>query len=215
VIDVGANVGFFSIPIGKRLSKLHGAMYSVEPVPSNYSRLVDNIALNDLEGVVHPLNIALGETERVVELSLVEGTDSALTGNAVVSRDGPNGSVTTSARMATLDGLATESGITSCDFIKVDIEGSEYAFLKGGRVFLERFRPVVFLELNYYWMGEFGWSFSDLQQFASSIGYSCHRQSGDGFVPDSEAGGGIENALMIPVGSPQEPIARRVFSGRP
>jgi FkbM family methyltransferase len=215
VIDVGANVGFYSIPLGKRLSKLDGALYAVEPVPSNYSRLVDNISLNNLGGVVRPLNVALGETEGVVELSLVEENDCASTGNAVMSRDRLHGRATTSARMATLDGIAAESGISSCDFIKVDIEGGEYAFLKGGRGFLERFRPVVLLELNSYWMGEFGWSFSDLHQFATSVGYSCRRQSGGRFVPAGEVAGGIENALMVSAGSPLEQIARRLFSGCP
>jgi len=211
-LDVGANIGFWSIPLGRRLLELQGKLFSLEPVPSNYARLVENISLNGLGGIVKPLNVALGEKEGFVELSMGSEDYIAITGNAVVIGGRVCGKATASARMAKLDDIAVEQSIAVCDLIKVDIEGGEYGFLKGGQSFLERIRPLVYLELNYYWMEQFGWSLNDLNQFASSIGYSVYREIKGNFFPAKKAGFGIENALMVPVGTHLEQTARRLLS---
>jgi FkbM family methyltransferase len=213
VFDVGANVGFYSIPLGKRLLELGGHIYSVEPVPANHSRLVENVRLNHLETAVRPLNLALGDSVGAVQLSMGKEY-SAATGNAVIVAGDSNGDPASSARITTLDLLAAELAVVRCDLIKVDVEGYEYAFLKGGRAFLERTKPLVFLELNYHWMNHFGWSLSDLQRFGSSIGYACYREIPGGFVPADAAGVGIENGLMVPRGTEVEVIARSNFSFR-
>src|SRR5687767_6694951 len=49
VLDVGANIGFFSVPLGRILRASGGSLHAFEPVESNFKRLSDVIALNDLE----------------------------------------------------------------------------------------------------------------------------------------------------------------------
>jgi FkbM family methyltransferase len=210
-LDVGANIGFYSIPLGKRCADLSGALYAAEPVRPNYDRLVENVHLNGLERVVRPLNLAVGETDGVVELSW--GDDyPARTGNAVALGGNVRGRATASARIARLDTLADEQEIDACDLIKADIEGGEFDLLKGGQAFLRRARPLVYLELNYPWMEQRGWSLADLTRLAASLGYRVYRQVGAMFLAADESGAGIENALMVPEGTDLEWLARGQFA---
>ncbi len=45
-----------------------------------------------------------------------------------------------------LDGL--NLGLTRCDLIKIDIQGSEIAFLSGARNFLEQYKPHILIEIS-------------------------------------------------------------------
>jgi hypothetical protein len=60
------------------------------------------------------------------------------------------------------------------DLIKIDIEGSEYEFLKGGQKTIQRDNPIIFVELLRKWMKNFN---SKPQIFLSNlekIGYICY-----------------------------------------
>ena len=133
------------------------------------------------------------------------------TGNAFVLGRGVAGEKTCTARSARLDDAARELGIDSCDLIKVDIEGCEFDFLRGGREFLERHTPLVYIELNYFWMREFGWSLVDLNDYAKSIGYGVYREVKGAWIAAEHEGTKVENALMVPIGGEVESRARGVF----
>ena len=51
VIDIGANIGVFSIKAGKFKNEVK--VFSFEPFPKNFSGLKENIKLNRLENVIH------------------------------------------------------------------------------------------------------------------------------------------------------------------
>ena len=50
ILDVGANIGSFTIPMAKAVG-IHGMVYAWEPLRGNYQKLVANIALNGLSNV--------------------------------------------------------------------------------------------------------------------------------------------------------------------
>lgn len=58
VLDLGANIGYYSIMMGKMVGP-SGKIYAVEPSLSNYFLLNLNIKLNDLEDVVERFNIGI------------------------------------------------------------------------------------------------------------------------------------------------------------
>ena len=121
--DVGANVGFYSAPLGRTLKGLGGRLYAFEPVPNNFARLQHVIALNKLQEVVQPMNIALGDKEGEVFFRM-ETRNGACTGNAALTTAGSTEAHVSSARMVTLDTLAEEQNITACRLIKIDVEGN-------------------------------------------------------------------------------------------
>jgi hypothetical protein len=60
-IDVGAHIGFYTIPIALRLRPSGGKCVAFEPVPSNYARLCKNVVANGLDDVVQTFPLPLGE----------------------------------------------------------------------------------------------------------------------------------------------------------
>lgn len=203
VLDVGANIGFWAVPLGRTLKTLHGSLYCVEPISANYARLVENLALNQLQGVAQAFEIALGETAGTVNFSRDE-SDFALTGDAsLVVGNGP-GNVTDSVRMERLDDFARTQGIARCDFIKVDIEGGEYGFLRGGPDFLSKHRPLIYSELNPFFMKHFNWTFQDLLTLLSPLNYAIYCENKGKFSPFTEITQDVQNVLLVPRETPME-----------
>jgi len=66
--DVGAHVGRYTVYAGKLVGK-NGKVVSIEPNPSNFSSLLENIKLNALENV-KAYNLAAADFNGVVELSI-------------------------------------------------------------------------------------------------------------------------------------------------
>ncbi len=115
-LDVGANIGFYSISLGCRLRSIGGRVFAFEPVPSNFSRLVSLIKTNYLTDNVSAIQVALGEAEGQVEVSL-DDQNHASTGNGVVSKE--NVSTSSNAiRVCKLDSIYETAGIEQCDVIK-------------------------------------------------------------------------------------------------
>ena len=153
VLDVGAHIGFYSIPLARRLKDLGGTLFAFEPIVSNSQALQENVALNGLESVVHVFNVALGNEEGEICLHFRD-FGVAPTGNAVIvtGRVGESFPPNATARITTLDALASTLDIRSCSLIKLDIEGYEHEFVKGAITFIERTRPVIYGEFSPYWM---------------------------------------------------------------
>lgn len=117
VIDLGANVGVFAL-----LAAHHGArrVIACEPNLDNYRRLVENIALNpSLAGCVEPLNVAVHAFTGTVCM------DGAW-GAARVTDEGED------VRCVSLADLIAERGEVA--FLKVDVEGSEFAIFDAATV---------------------------------------------------------------------------------
>lgn len=201
VLDAGANIGFYSVPLGLEVKKRGGLVYAFEPVESNYNRLKENIALNHLIGVVIPFRLALGNSEGFADLSL-ESWNHPETGNAAISTISARAGSSASVRISKLDTIAIEKDIRSCHLIKVDIEGFELDFLKGGEAFIRRHRPLIYCELNYWRMEDRGWYFEDLLNWLRPLKYEPFRDTGNRFVLAARKGTTTEDLLLVP----QEPF---------
>lgn len=72
LLDVGANIGFYSIALGNQLKRsFHNSkIWSFEPVQSNFDRLNCMIQANQLDEIVHLFKVALGNQEGEVSFHL-------------------------------------------------------------------------------------------------------------------------------------------------
>jgi hypothetical protein len=59
------------------------------------------------------------------------------------------------------------------DFIKCDIEGAEIFAIKGGLKTIDKYKPVLFLEMLRKWAGKFGYHPNDIIELLSEHGYVC------------------------------------------
>lgn len=140
VIDAGANIGVYSILAQCRVGD-SGHVWAFEPSPESYRRLVRNISLNECRRV-RPAQMALAEGS---DASFVLQSDPGF-GDAyrylLPARPG-SGAGGELVPVTTLDHYASQNGIASVDFIKVDVEGSEYRVFAGSRQILASSPSVV------------------------------------------------------------------------
>ena len=142
-LDVGANVGAYSTLLGQWVGAA-GAVFAFEPAPDTFQGLQAHVRLNRLTSVVKPVRAAVGEGVSngrfLVAGSVGEGR-LASTGD----RDTPGISVP----VTTIDEFCAREGIAP-DFIKIDVEGSELAALRGARetIRARRGRLALFVEMH-------------------------------------------------------------------
>jgi FkbM family methyltransferase len=126
VVDIGANVGCFSL-LASKLVGSEGRVIAVEPDPQTFSKLQANIKLNQAKNIV-VLCGAVGETDGQTTLfrhtnplfsSLHEEVDGRTTANQPVPTD-----------LLTLESFFKEYNIDKCQYLKLDCEGSEYGIVR-------------------------------------------------------------------------------------
>jgi FkbM family methyltransferase len=116
-VDVGANVGLFSLFVAATAPAAR--ILAIEPEPGNFARLAFNIAANP--GVpITPLALALGDSEGTVEIVL-NPRDRGGTRLAAGSTHGRGVAV----RCRPLLAVVAEAGVTGIDALKIDVEGAE------------------------------------------------------------------------------------------
>ena len=147
-IDVGANFGSISIPIGKKWEVL-----AFEPQPELFIRLKAHSEINNCTKIMME-NLALAskkvvnETNGLLHLYRPPGNSGATShiSNWNPSMAGPE---IITVNVITLDNAMQnkakfweESNI----LIKIDVEGGELEVLQGGFNFIRRTRPIIILE---------------------------------------------------------------------
>jgi FkbM family methyltransferase len=154
ILDVGANIGYFSLLFAKWL-RGEGAVHAFEPFPDTLRTLSRNVDLNPrLKSLITVHDVAL--SNYVGRTSVVVPDE----GNSGCNYLSMNGRVQIS--VTTLDAAARELRLSHLDFVKVDIEGSEVAMLEGSAETIERFRPVMMIEMNPIALQRFGKTPADL-----------------------------------------------------
>ena len=159
-IDVGANVGLWSIHLGPRASKI----VAVEPNPATIPVLRENITLNGLDSITDILEIAAWDSNG--ELSLlnpsVTGNPRAGVMRTVLPRE--------CLELVSCRRLDEVLDVDRIDLVKIDTEGADLHVLRGMTGHIARFRPVLFIEMHcrppcHYYQQE------DLTSLVASFGY--------------------------------------------
>jgi len=129
VVDVGANVGVYTLFLAKRVSPA-GCVVACEPDERNASMLRANLLRNRFYAVA------------VVESAVGDRMGAApfLSGLGTVSRLAPEARATSRVPLRTLDALC---GSARPVFVKVDVEGYEDAVLRGARRLMSRGFPKI------------------------------------------------------------------------
>lgn len=170
VVDVGANIGAFALPV----TRATGArVIAVEPVTSTFALLNHNVRRNRVEEAVTTVQAALGENpgEAVVTTDsqstnyLLPAQSSARVGEELVP-------------VTTLDLLL--DGEPRIDLIKVDVEGLELKVMHGALEILARHAPAVLLEIESRWTERYGYKPEDIFALMAKAGYSYETMTSAG-----------------------------------
>lgn len=145
-LDVGANVGIFSVAIGRAVGP-SGRVLAFEPQPPIFEILRRNLATNGLRQVDARRAIVAatdGDGEFVDLHSLPTGRPFNFGGVDLTSRAFSAYGSTVATPMHRIDSL----GLERCDFVKVDVEGAETAVVAGALRTIEACRPVLSVECD-------------------------------------------------------------------
>lgn len=170
-VDVGAHCGCYTLFAASCVGPA-GTIVSFEPSSREFSRLVANVALNGLTQI-DAREIAITDTPGPIELRIADELYS--------------GHNTTGARFA-YDGVRTDhiaqvagttldlelADLARCDVIKLDIEGGELRALRGASNIVERFRPVLIMEIFAAALAGFGQSGADVVAWLHAHDYVCY-----------------------------------------
>jgi len=137
IIDLGANIGGFSVLAA--VTHPNAVIYSYEPLPESYGLLVRNAAINGCLNI-RAYNLAVSGVpgDSLLCYSANRPGDSALLGESMDS-----GRARVKVRCVTFEQIITENKIDVIDFLKIDIEGSEYNVL-------ESLRPQLLSRVSYF-----------------------------------------------------------------
>ena len=169
LIDVGANVGTFSIQLARAVQGLN--VLAIEPVPQVYEALRSNIAKNQVRDAVDTAQLAISDRHGTAIV-----TNDLAACNYVVprkSRRAPPDSQQV-VETTTLDLLVEEHALGTVDFVKCDVEGMELRVLLGAQSVLGRFSPELLLEIDERWTDRYGYHASDIFEFLDERGYDYH-----------------------------------------
>lgn len=157
-LDVGANVGLFSLLASKTVSP--GSLFCVEPGKTQRARLEENFRLNHLHGV-HLFPFAVGESAGSASFSNEDAVSHLLDPDS-----GADDSEDVEIRRL-------DSFLPSRMFhlSKIDVEGFELPALRGASDLIEKnLLPVILLELNGS-SERFGIQTSEILEYLRSSGY--------------------------------------------
>jgi FkbM family methyltransferase len=137
VFDLGANIGDHTVPLAQHVGK-DGRVVAFEPQRLIFQVLCANVQLNDL-GNVDCVQAAVGASRGTVLIPEIDYSAEANYGGIEVSSFTEGRPVPRVVLDDYLDGRRP-------DLVKIDVEGMEREVLEGGRAFIARFRPVLYVE---------------------------------------------------------------------
>lgn len=172
VLDVGANVGLFTLLASQRVGD-HGLVFSSEPSRSCTSELLANLELNDATNVV-VLSAAFAEDAGLAELvgrSDHSGVSHLESDRAESVGDEQN---RTKETVLTIRGDTIASALKGkrLALVKIDVEGAELNVVRGMKSVLRQADRVV-VEVTPTFLERFGNTAEELFQELGDLGFTA------------------------------------------
>jgi FkbM family methyltransferase len=167
VIDVGANFGYYATLFAKLVGP-EGNVIAFEPTNNYFKLLNENISLNNFKNI-EIVKMGLSNIRQDLEISI---DDSSATIHQpfkiyVKSKE--------TISLITLDDFVSDRGLSNIDFIKIDVDGHDPFVLEGAIKTIQKFNPIVIMEvshLHYVEAGITAWDFYEkLQRWGFIIYY--------------------------------------------
>jgi FkbM family methyltransferase len=177
-VDIGAHIGTYSLRAAPIVGPA-GRVIAIEPNPETVRKLQGNIQASGAQTItVEPF--ACSDAEATLELFAGPQSNSGETSlsQTNASRDQQAGT-SYKVRARPLDAILQEAGVTRVDAVKIDVEGAEVMVLKGAGHTLDRYHPVVLIEVVDQQLRSMGTSAKEVYEFFRAHGYAARRSFAD------------------------------------
>lgn len=142
--DIGANVGTYVYRVEQRLSPKN--IYAFEPNPKLFARLQRIFPKVNL----FPIALSDKNDTAMFKIPVIAGKtyDSRGTLHTDFPEVGEERKITQQVKVMKLDDWSENQNLTRLDFIKIDVEGNEMETLHGAKKTIQKFRPVLMVEME-------------------------------------------------------------------
>ena len=165
VVDVGANVGFFTMKFALWVGE-QGRVIAVEPDRENFEVLVAKVKKAGLQD-----RVRLHQAAAAAETGSVRLRRNELhPGDHRISFH-PEG---IPVPAVTVDDLVAAAAPRSVSLVKIDVQGAEMLVLKGAKRMLDQLHPALFVEVDDRALRHFGSSAEALLEHMQRSGYKTH-----------------------------------------
>jgi FkbM family methyltransferase len=179
MIDVGANIGAYTILMSQHVKASNVNVHLFEPNPRLQATLEENITRLELANAsvnayVNPY--AVGEKETSLPLKI----NDTHTGLATLGHASEEVTETIEVKVIPLDQYCKEKNLQRLDFLKIDVECFEPSVLQGARQTLSDLKPLLYFEYGREWFENFDAKYvDDIAAHLYSIGYQFFREGRD------------------------------------
>ncbi|MCP9751946.1 FkbM family methyltransferase [Ferruginibacter sp. HRS2-29] len=174
-LDIGSNIGLFSL-LASGIVGANGKIIAFEPSPLTYSRLMENITLNNFTNIT-ARNIGLSDKPGTLEMQQSDNGYDAW--NTFAPADSGKFHKSISVPVATLDDELAGVEKEKVALIKLDVEGWEKYVLEGGLQFLRDHSPTLIIEFTDSNTFAAGYFVQDIFTLLESLGYQWFTYEND------------------------------------
>lgn len=160
VVDCGANIGGHTIAYSDKVGRGH--VIAIEPGELAFQCLDHNVKLFKNKNVT-VMNCALSNTNSFADF--IQGTN--LGGSICKENSAGN---TQTFCLDTLYNIYPRQ-LSDLHFIKIDCEGWERKILEGGRGLIQKFKPSMMIEMNFYALQAQNSSYGEIFELLKQWGY--------------------------------------------
>ncbi|WP_326981343.1 FkbM family methyltransferase [Chryseobacterium sp. MYb264] len=141
-IDIGGNIGLFSLNASKIIGN-EGNIVAFEAFTPNYHQFNHHVSINHLQNITLE-HLAIADRKSFIEILYNDAYNNVGMASSFLEE------YTAKERVESisLDEYVREKQISKIDLIKIDIEGGEFAALKGMSNVLEHYQPKIVIEIN-------------------------------------------------------------------
>ncbi|MFV1882979.1 MAG: FkbM family methyltransferase [Balneola sp.] len=180
-IDVGANIGLHTLSASKFVEQ-KGKVFSFEPFKKNYDLLKENISLNNLSNI-SAYKKALSNKSGSLEIFF----DSSKNNTGTVSLFNDVSTYSEKVESITLDSFVEKENIKEISLIKIDVEGAEYLALLGMKKVLQKFHPILLIEIDEKILKRTPHTKGQIIDFLTSLNYQIHFMCFNGSISKTDS----------------------------
>ncbi len=174
VLDVGANIGYYSVQLARVPSVRR--VHAFEPIPGTCAVLRRNVELNDLGSTIAIHETALSDRTEVATFFVPTDTGNVAASARPLFEEQDQERV--EVQVERLDDIALDTTVGDIGLVKCDIEGGEFSFLRGAERTLLANRPFVMLEMLRKWSAKYGYTPNDIIAWMLERGFRCYAFDG-------------------------------------
>lgn len=174
VFDVGAHIGLYSLPVSSHLYP-RGCVYAFEPSDKNCAIFQKHLRYNNINNI-QLFSCLVGEHEEQ-NVPFFERLDDIDDMNSIVVKKNFHLYTKTFKQQITIDHFCIERAL-SPEVIKIDVEGAELRVLKGAKIIITRYHPVIILSVHLEQLKLLGESIEELKNTITNFGYRIYDDKG-------------------------------------